>query len=210
MLYQSWTQNGYKKNINVGKLNIFKREKIFNFRFLLFFCLSSKHISPFFLRNRRYGKLFRVFIEPVKIWVLSLIFRVIKLFSCLAFIDFFEKENFDSLKRKFWQFGKENFDSLKRKFWQFGKENFDSLKRKFWQFGKENFDSLEKENFDSLEKEILLEVHVSQKVTKYFKILINNHKELGINIIIFYQLQISSDVYHFVQMRRNSVFQRNK
>jgi hypothetical protein len=58
----------------------------------------------------------------------------------------FEKENFDSLKRKIltvWkgkirQFEKENFDSLKRKisavwkgkFWQFEKENFDSLKRK--------------------------------------------------------------------------------
>jgi hypothetical protein len=38
---------------------------------------------------------------------------------------------------------KENFDSLKKEYFEFGKGNFDSLK-------KEIFDSLEKGNFDSL------------------------------------------------------------
>jgi hypothetical protein len=71
----------------------------------------------------------------------------------------------------FWQFEKENFDSFKRKtltvlkgkFWQFEKENFDSLKRgiltvwkgEFWQFWKEKFWQFKKENFDSLKKIIL-------------------------------------------------------
>ncbi len=41
-------------------------------------------------------------------------------------------------KRKFWQFEKNNFDSLKKK-------NLTVWKKKFWQFGKGNFDSLEKE-----------------------------------------------------------------
>jgi hypothetical protein len=93
--------------------------------------------------------------------------------------DSLEKENFDSFKRNFWQFGKgkiwqfekENFTVWIRKFDSLEKENFDSLtrkilavwkrkiltvrKQKFWQFEKGKFWQFAKGNFDSLEKEIL-------------------------------------------------------
>jgi hypothetical protein len=49
---------------------------------------------------------------------------------------------------RIWQFEKEIFDSLKRKFLTVWKGNF-------WQFDKENFDSLKKENSGSLERNIL-------------------------------------------------------
>jgi hypothetical protein len=116
--------------------------------------------------------------------------------------------NFDSLKRKFWQFEKGNFDSLemeiltvwkrkfltvwKRKFWQFGKGNFWQFgKEKFWQFGKGNFDSLKKEIFDSLEKEIFdsLEKEILKVWKRNIFIVFSTHR-LGITGIIQFVMRL--------------------